>query len=207
MLTPGELQALARRSPRLRLLDVRTPGEHEAVHIPGSYNVPIDALEAHLPAMRAGVRGPVVLICHSGQRARRAAGMLAAAALPDALVLEGGIVRWAAEGGSVVRAHPRLPLERQVRIAAGLLAAMGAALALLVHPLFALVPLFIGSGLTFAGITNRCGLALVLTRLPYNRPASVDVPAVVRALVQGAPPPAPTHVAGTGEAWASCTTG
>ena len=44
---------------------------------------------------------------------------------------------------------------------------------------------FIGSGLVFAGVTNTCGMAMALARLPYNRPATCDVAEMVRALTAG----------------------
>ena len=81
-----------------------------------------------------------------------------------------------------------MSLERQVRIAAGGLAATGGFLALFVNPLFAALSAVIGSGLVFAGITDTCMLGMLLARLPYNRPASCDVPAMVRALATGATP-------------------
>ena len=60
----------------------------------------------------------------------------------------------------------------QVRIAAGALACAGGVLALTVSPWFGLLPAFVGAGLVYAGITDRCGMAMVLAKLPYNRAAS-----------------------------------
>lgn len=95
---------------------------------------------------------------------------------------------WLAAGQPVQRGGQRLSLERQVRIAAGSLAATGGILALALNPLFAILPAFIGSGLVFAGITDTCGMAMLLSKLPYNRPATCDVPAMVRALKEGSAP-------------------
>ncbi|MGI8617500.1 MAG: YgaP family membrane protein [Gemmatimonadaceae bacterium] len=91
------------------------------------------------------------------------------------------------EGIHIRGGKRRLSLERQVRIVAGALAATGGILGFTVHPAFALIPAGVGSGLVFAGVTDRCGMALVLSRLPYNR-ASCDVPAMVRALAAGRAP-------------------
>ena len=44
----------------VHLVDVRTPGEFETAHIPGSYNVPLDTLEEHGANLRQ-VNQPVVL--------------------------------------------------------------------------------------------------------------------------------------------------
>ena len=81
----------------------------------------------------------------------------------------------------------RMSLERQVRIAAGGLAASGALLSLLVNPVFALVPALVGSGLVFAGMTDTCMMGLMLARLPYNR-ATCDVGEMVRRLRAGVSP-------------------
>ncbi|HEX6909085.1 MAG TPA: rhodanese-like domain-containing protein [Longimicrobium sp.] len=188
VLGPAELDALLRERPDIRLLDVRTPGEYETVHIRGAYNVPLDTLGEHADEIRATVDEPVVLVCQSGARARRAEEALKSAGMPNLHVLEGGVNGWVSAGNAVRRGAARVSLERQVRVAAGALAATGALLALLVNPLFALLPAFVGSGLVFAGVTDTCGMAMALSRLPYNRPATCDVDAMVRALKQGAPP-------------------
>jgi rhodanese-related sulfurtransferase len=188
VIRPSELADLLAARPDVRLLDVRTPGEYESVHIRGAYNVPLDLLGEHGREIRNNVAEPVVLVCQSGQRARRAEEALRSAGMPNLHVLDGGVSGWVAAGQNVVRGAERLSLERQVRITAGALAALGALFALLVDPLFALIPAFVGSGLVFAGITNTCGLAMVLTRLPHNRQATCGVAAVVRALADGDPP-------------------
>jgi rhodanese-related sulfurtransferase len=183
-----ELDTLLQERPDIRLLDVRTPGEYEAVHIRAAYNVPLDTLGEHAEEIRAHVDEPVVLVCQSGARARRAEEALKSAGMPNLHVLDGGVNGWVAAGKPVRRGAARVSLERQVRVTAGALAATGALLALLVNPLFALLPALVGSGLVFAGVTDTCGMAMGLSRLPYNRPATCDVDAMVRALKQGAPP-------------------
>lgn len=188
VIEPQELAELIRRRPGVRLLDVRTPGEYESVHIRGAYNVPLDRLGEHGAELRSLVSEPIVLICQSGQRARRAEEALEASGMANLHVLAGGMNGWMAAGLAVERGAKRISLERQVRIAAGSLAALGGLLALLVNPLFAFIPLFIGSGLVFAGITDTCALAMLLSKLPYNRPATCDVAAMVRALTNGTPP-------------------
>lgn len=188
VLSAPELAALRLAHPDTRLLDVRTPGEFEAEHIEGSYNVPLDSLGEHAAMIQARVEAPVVLVCRSGQRARMAETTLAAAGMANLQVLDGGITAWAAAGQPVRRGVPRMSLERQVRIAAGAMAATGGFLALLLHPAFAAIPAFVGSGLVFAGVTDTCAMGLLIARLPFNRPASCDVPALVRSLAEGAPP-------------------
>jgi rhodanese-related sulfurtransferase len=201
---PDQLEALLRERPDIRLLDVRTPGEHESAHIRGAYNVPLDTLGEHGPEIRAHVEAPVVLVCQSGQRARKAEEALKGAGMPNLHVLEGGVNGWTAAGKPVVRGAERISLERQVRIAAGAIAAAGGILALTLNPWFALLPAIMGSGLVFAGVTDACAMAMILTAVPYNRAASCDVTAMVGALKTGAPP-AGLGRAGTAEIRASAS--
>lgn len=188
VIRPDQLEEIVRERPEIRLLDVRTPGEYESVHIRGAYNVPLDTLSEHGPDIRSLVDEPVVLICQSGQRARKAEEALKSAGMPNLHVLDGGVNGWVAAGKPVQRGRERISLERQVRIAAGSLAAAGGILAVAVNPLFGLLSAFIGSGLVFAGVTDTCGMAMALSRLPYNRPATCDVDAMVRALKAGTEP-------------------
>jgi rhodanese-related sulfurtransferase len=72
LLRPADVADLVREQTTVRLLDVRTPGEYEAVHISGAYNVPLDTLAEHAREIRENVAVPIVLVCQSGQRARKA---------------------------------------------------------------------------------------------------------------------------------------
>lgn len=195
VLSPAATAALAVGA--ARLLDVRTPGEYETAHIRGAYNVPLDTLAEHAREIRENVETPIVLVCQSGQRARKAEEALRQAGLANLHVMDGGVNGWMAAGLPVVRGARKLSLERQVRIAAGALAATGGLLGAFVHPLFGLLAAFVGSGLVFAGLTDTCGMAMLLARLPYNRPATCDVGAMVRALSDGRAPAAPDRAAVT----------
>lgn len=180
-MTSPELIELIQQNPRARLLDVRTPGEFESAHIEGAYNLPLDQLGEHKREL-AGVNDPVVLICQSGARARQAEQLLSQVGLGQLRLLEGGMNAWMAAGNSVHRGRPRLSIERQVRIIAGLLVVLFSMLAWKVNPLFALVPMGVGLGLTYAGLTNQCGMVMILTRLPYNSGPACDPARVVAAL-------------------------
>lgn len=185
VLTPAAVAALLREQSATRLLDVRSAGEFAAAHIPGAYNVPLDSLAEHSREILSVSGAPVVLVCQSGQRARKADDSLRSLGMPKLYILDGGVTAWTAAGLEVTRGATRISLERQVRIAAGAIGATGAFLSLFVNPLFAIVPAFIGSGLVFAGVTDTCTMGMMLARLPYNRTASCDAQTVVRALLAG----------------------
>lgn len=63
----------------------------------------------------------------------------------------------------------RFSLNRQVRLIAGSLVLLGLTLAHFVHPAFVGVTAFVGLGLVVAGVTDFCGLCVLLARLPWNR--------------------------------------
>ena len=188
VLTPIALASLVRAHPETRLLDVRTPAEFETEHIASAYNVPLDLLSEHGAEIRAAVAEPVVLICRSGQRARKAEQALRAAGMSNLHVLDGGMLAWTAAGHPVRSGTPRMSLERQVRIVAGVATGAGGFLALFVNPLFAAIPALIGAGLAIAGATDSCLMGTLLAKLPFNRTASCDVPTMVRALTMGTSP-------------------
>lgn len=168
---PQELQRRLAAGQPADLLDVRSPAEFATAHVPGARLVPLDQLDAAAFArQRPAGAPPLYVLCQSGSRAARAVEQLRRAGLADCAVVEGGTQAWLDAGLPVNRGTSRvLPLMRQVQIIVGAVTAAGAALALAVHPWFAVVPLVTGSGLLFAGATGFCGLALVLARMPWNQ--------------------------------------
>jgi rhodanese-related sulfurtransferase len=167
-LTPQQAHA---RLGSIRLIDVRTPAEYEAVHIEGATLMPLDRLD---PAnVRANADAPCVLVCHSGKRAAQAREKLAAAGCENLAVLEGGVAAWEQAGLPLKRGRQTLSLERQVRIAAGLLVLTGVALGTWVHPAFYGLSAFVGAGLAFAGLTDWCGMAMLLAKMPWNQRSGV----------------------------------
>src|SRR5690606_11717335 len=162
VLDAAALEEMLASEPGTRLLDVRTPGEYETARIRGAYNVPLDQLGEHAEEIRASVDDPVVLICQSGARARKAEEALRQCTMKNLQLLAGGMSGWTAAGRAVERPAKRMSLERQVRVVAGSMAALGGLLALTVNPLFAILPAFIGGGLVFAGLTATCGMGMVL---------------------------------------------
>jgi rhodanese-related sulfurtransferase len=170
-IAPGELRRrLAEGAPAL-LLDVRSPAEFAAVHVPGAKLIPLADLDpAALQKLRGAEETPVYVLCQSGGRARRAVEKLEADGIRGCVLVEGGTQGWMDAGLPVNRGPGGvLPLMRQVQITVGAVSASGAALALFVHPLFAVIPLVMGCGLLFAGLTGTCGLALLLAKMPWNQ--------------------------------------
>lgn len=168
---PGELEKKLRKNPELILWDVRTPVEYSEVHVPEARSTPLDRLFSKilLEQEEKLKEKEIFLICRSDSRSRNAAETLAKRGFDNVVVVEGGTLAWIKEGLPVERGSVKvLSLERQVRIAAGSLVLLGAALGWRVHPAFYGLSAFIGAGLVFAGITDWCGLGLLIAKLPWN---------------------------------------
>jgi rhodanese-related sulfurtransferase len=158
------------------LLDVRTPAEFEDAHVEGAILHPLTELNLDLVRKVAEGKRACVVVCRSGGRARQAAEKLMNHGLPPIQVMSGGMQAWESEGLPVTRGRTTISLERQVRIAAGALVVTGSALAYLVNPSWIALPAFVGAGLMFAGITDTCGMAMVLARMPWNTRKSANGP-------------------------------
>jgi len=170
-ISAGEVHALRKErvAPPL-LLDVRTPLEFESERIEGSLNVPLDQLDTRLHQVPD--RSDVVVVCRTGVRATIAAETLARAGR-RARVLEGGVHGWQRARLPLRQGRKRLAVDRQVQLIAGTMVLAGVALGVLVSPWFLGLAAFFGAGLTFAGATGTCGLALLLMKMPWNRPVSL----------------------------------
>ncbi|MDX1383970.1 MAG: rhodanese-like domain-containing protein [Thermoanaerobaculia bacterium] len=155
---------------RALIVDVREPAESASECIPGAVSVPLSRFDAAAVPVEEGK--VTVLYCRSGRRSSQAAEELARAGHPEPHHLGGGIEAWKQKGGAVRTSDRKtVSLERQVRIAAGALTVIGTVLGLAVSPWLFAIPAFVGAGLLFAGITDTCGMAMLLARLPYNQRA------------------------------------
>lgn len=179
------LRAMMREDSALRILDVRTGGEFDTVHIPGSYNVPLDTLGEHVDDL-ADVHHPVVLICKSGARAGQAHSKLTGAGKQHLHLLEGGMDAWESAGGDVVRGTSTTwALDRQVRLAAGSIALVGMLLSIFV-PKAKWLAGGVATGLTFSALSNTCAMGTALSRLPYNKSNNCDIDGVLDDLRKAA---------------------
>jgi rhodanese-related sulfurtransferase len=174
-ITPERLAALHQANEPVDLIDVRTPAEYGEVHIEFARNVPLDRLNPKAIAAERNGRAneSLYVICRTGSRANQACEKLAAVGL-HVFNVEGGTLAWDAAGLPVVRGKKTISLERQVRIAIGVIVLTSAVLATLVHPYWIGLAAFMGAGLIFSGITDFCGLALILGRMPWNQAVAVS---------------------------------
>lgn len=164
----------------MQLIDVRSAGEFATGHVPCAVNIPMEQVESRLNDLKPGES--VVLVCQSGRRACITHDLLEAHR-DDLMVLEDGTNGWVSAGLPVVgSATVRWSLERQVRLVAGIMILVGVALGFLVAPGWFGLAAFVGAGLTFAGLTNVCGMASLLAVMPWNK-AKTTSPATTQTKV------------------------
>lgn len=171
-ISPAELQRMIADGRPIDLIDVRTPAEFSQVHLRCARPVPLDKLDpAELIRARNGCAGePLYVICKAGGRGAKACEKLAAAGLEQVFNVEGGTDACIRAGLEVVRGSNKvISLERQVRIAAGMFVLLGAALGFFLSPWLYLLDAVVGCGLIFAGLTDFCGMGLLLAKMPWNR--------------------------------------
>ena len=182
VITTAQMQKLIADDPDVRILDVRTGGEFETIHIPGSYNVPLDTLGEHARDL-ADVSHPVVLVCQSGGRASQAHVTLTGEGKEALHILEGGMASWVENDGDVVNGDiQRWAMDRQVRLTAGSMALAGV-LASTFVPQAKWLAAFVASGLVYSAISNSCAMAAMLAKLPYNKTDRCDIAGVLNALI------------------------
>jgi len=168
IISPQELQGLYEGGRSIELIDVRPPAEFQEVHVKYAKNIPLDRLDVQsLLASREGQ--PLYVICKSGSRGQMACKKFEAAGFTGVYNIEGGTNACVEAGLPVVRGQKVISLERQVRIAAGAFVVVGAVLALTVNVNWIALSAFVGAGLIFAGITDSCGMGMLLSKMPWNQ--------------------------------------
>ncbi|MCL2790383.1 MAG: rhodanese-like domain-containing protein [Desulfobulbus sp.] len=166
MISPREAAQLQERG-EATLIDVRETEEFDAVHIAGARLQPLSVL-AQLPADDDQGK-PVIYFCRSGRRTATAMAQLESRGHAETLILDGGLIAWRQAGLPVVVGDKGpLPIMRQVHVAAGALVVIFVGLGQLA-PVFRLLAALVGCGLLFSGLTGACGMALFLTKMPWNK--------------------------------------
>lgn len=149
-------------------INVCTPAEYKEKHIKGVRSVPLDTLHSRIGELNQ--KKTVYIHCRSGNRGRQAIEKLQSLGVTAELVnVEGGLLAWEEAGHETGSHTSRLPLMRQVFIGAGCLVLVGLLLTHFVGYAFILIPLFVSLGLLLSGLTGWCGMALLLSKMPWNK--------------------------------------
>ncbi len=169
-ISPAKLAEITREGRKIELIDVRTPVEFREVHLETARNVPLDQLDpqALMHARNESSGEPLYVVCKSGGRSKQACEKIINAGFLQVVNVEGGTTACIEAGLPVVRGKKAISLERQVRIVAGSLVLLGVVGSYL-NPYLIGLSAFVGAGLVFAGITDTCGMGMLLARMPWNQ--------------------------------------
>jgi|ACQI01.1.fsa_nt_gi rhodanese-related sulfurtransferase len=169
-ITAEEAKELIENGDCSLLVDVRSHAEFRASHIPGARNMPLDELEQDIGEQVKDKDATLFLMCSCGNRSDKACEEMQELGYHNVISIEGGIIEMKRLGMKIIEEqHHTISIERQVRIVAGSLVLIGLILGFTLHPGYFAISALIGSGLLFAGITDTCGLGLLLARMPWNK--------------------------------------
>jgi phage shock protein E len=102
MIAPDQLvEKMEKKDKELVLLDVRTPEEFAAGHIPGAINIPHDQLPNRLAEIAGAKNKDVVVYCRTGRRSAIAQETLTTQGFKSVRHLEGDMVKWQEEKRAV----------------------------------------------------------------------------------------------------------
>jgi rhodanese-related sulfurtransferase len=166
-LTVEQSHQVRQANSSIPLIDVRTPAEYGSLHAESASNHPMESFD--LNTFPYAKDQEVHLICQSGGRSMKVCQKLESAGFEKVVNVEGGTSAWNGAGLPVITGKNAISLERQVRIAAGSLVVIGAAVGHFVHPGGFALSAFVGAGLVFAGVTDTCGMGMLIARMPWNR--------------------------------------
>lgn len=166
-----EFKNLVASGKRVELIDVRTPAEFREVHVDFARNEPLDRLDpmAIQTARNGSAQEPLYVICRSGARSKQACEKLSAAGITNIVNIEGGTTAAVAAGIPVIRGKKSIPLHCQVQMITGTLVVLGSLLAVALDSYWIALPICMGAGLLFSGMTNTCVMGTGLAQLPWNQ--------------------------------------
>ena len=171
-ISPKALFQRIQEGESVEIIDVRTPAEFRSWHANPSRLVPLDALDCDkIMAGRNGNAGaPLYVMCKSGMRSSQACKKFVEANHDCVVLIEGGLEAWEREGLPVERTgREMISVDRQVRVAVGLMIIAAGLSGIFVAPWAAWLPVLFGVGLLQSGITDTCPLAMLIARMPWNR--------------------------------------
>ena len=161
------------------IIDVREKDEYQAERIPNSIHAPLSEFRHIAPGILNSVKDKkIIFMCRSGKRAAIAlqeAQNLGFNDIHSYRVFDGGIIAWKQQGKPIASGTGfHLPIMRQVQMIAGLLTAVGSALAYFYSIEWIALSGFVGVGLMVAGSTGFCLMAELLAKAPWNKGKAIS---------------------------------
>jgi len=152
------------------LIDVREHAEFRAEAIPRALSHPLSTFDREALRILLGERVPI-FYCRTGIRSEEALQRWSQGG-GDGFHLAEGISHWASSGFKLRtrQAWATVDVMRQTQMVAGSLILTLSFLGIFMNPIFWIGSALVGLGLFHAGASGTCGLATVISWLPWNRP-------------------------------------
>lgn len=169
-ITPAQLHSMSSTNyvgTKSIIVNVCTPAEYAEEHIADSLNIPLDQLPQRLEELKPYQN--IYVHCRSGKRSEVASKILIQKLKSQIFNVQGGLMEWKAKGFSTITNTKRVPIMRQVFIAASLLLWLGLLGFYVVGAWGLLLVAIVASGLLISGVTGWCGMAFLLAKMPWNR--------------------------------------
>ena len=151
------------------LIDVREPAEYEANNIKGSQLISLANVSLkNLPEIG---NKKLVLHCQAGKRSFNACQKLISENEDlEIYNLEGGRSAWIQQGYNFQSSKKFfLPIDRQVQVIIGSATLLATIAGYFISSKFFIIPMVLGAGLIFAGLSGYCGLAILVAKMPWNK--------------------------------------
>lgn len=150
----------------LIIIDVRSAGEYKNEKISRLItNIPDSEIVENID--RLNKYDKIYIHCQSGNRSKKVVQMLKQKGFTNVFNVEGGINDWKSQNFNTI-SNGKLPIIRQVFIAASVLIFIGA-LGSFIVPGFIWLVILVGCGLAFSGLTGNCLMANLLSLMPWNK--------------------------------------
>jgi len=148
-------------------VDVRSVAEFhsERADCEITLNHPLDKIES----LSLEKNAEIYVSCRSGARSAQAQKKLQALGFKNVINVEGGFLAWQAAHYPITKTKGQFPIMRQVQIVAGSLILLGSLGSMFITSELIWLAVFVGAGLTFAGLSGWCGMALLLGAMPWNK--------------------------------------
>lgn len=156
------------------LIDVREADEFKSEHIAYAMSVPLSSLEGGFKTLDIPPSTTILFQCLKGTRGQMACERIQGLGTCQNQIIniEGGLDSWKEHGFPVIGAasnSPQISIFRQVQIIAGFLIVLLVLIGFTGITITFILAGIIGGALFFAGLTGWCGLAMILTKMPWNK--------------------------------------
>ena len=85
------------------VLDLRSEDDYKAGHLPGAKHVPFEQMAKVMEKLKLNQKNPVVLVCESGVRSRKALAEVKKMGFEEVGALDGGVLAWQAAALPLVK--------------------------------------------------------------------------------------------------------